>query len=139
MVLLKLDILYKTFDGIFPWCILCISTANEHSLFNRKYFSHTLTTWCIWDTTHNWTTTPCSITYKIRKSWETCLGSVSFSPVHSSTIAVITCLRQIDTILFWAMQQRNHNLHLFYCTTLWDYGPELVQLFLLFCAVLHWT
>jgi len=54
-------------------------------------------------------------------------------------MAVITCLRQFDTILFWAMQQRNHNLYVFYCKTLWDYGPELVQLFSLFCAALHWT
>jgi len=91
MVLLKWGILYKTFDGIFLWCILCKSTANVHSLFNWKHFSHTLTTWCVWDTTHNWITTSCSITYKRRKSWQTCLGSVSFCPVHRSTIKGIHC------------------------------------------------
>jgi hypothetical protein len=128
---------------LFPWCILCKSTANEHSLFNRKHFSHTLTTWCVWDTTHKWTTTSCSITYKAASLGRRTFAQWAF-PLCSGAqlvgyIAVITCLRQPDTILFRVMKQRNHNLHILYCKTLWDYDPELVQLFLLFCAVLQWT
>jgi hypothetical protein len=109
-----------------------------NTLYSIKNISH-IHWQPVWDTTHNWTTTSCSITYKTRKSWQTCLGSVSFSPVHRSTIAVITCVRQLDTILLSnAAKKPQLTLILLHNPLrLWPrVGPTF---FLLFCAVLHWT
>lgn len=44
MTLIMHSIFQETFDNIFSINILCTSTANEHSLFKRIHFSHTLCT-----------------------------------------------------------------------------------------------
>lgn len=120
MALLTWDILHKTYgDFFFPWCVLCNSTANEHSLLIRKHFSHALTTCSVCDTTHNWATTSCSSTDKRMKVFADLPWLSELLPLCSRAqlggyFVVTICLTQFDTILLWAMKPRNHlNLHIF--------------------------
>lgn len=117
---------------LFPWCILCKSTANEHSLFNRKHFSHTMTTWCVWDTTHNWTTTSRSVT------WHNFIPSNEAKKSQLTHIVLQNSLRlrlKVGPTIFYFSVQSCNGLSMvffaFYVVALhWIWSPYLWNFFL---------
>lgn len=45
-----INLFYKTFlVTVYPWCILCESIVNQHSLLNRTYLSDSVTS-AVWET-----------------------------------------------------------------------------------------